>query len=627
MTKRIPLLFLFLCLLGCGVFDETGTLQVTVQDSNPSESPPSGDDVVSLATTKVSPSTFTITITDALGNSQSKSATFGTNSSVSFNSITVGAATLDLTATHSTTNGVSDGYIIEDQSITITSGDNSVALNPKFLNFLTNDSSQYTRLQAPTNQQIRIDCGDGTALSAAQRINLECIIELDSAGTRSTSTVLDSSSSTGITAGTGPYFHITGGTTRPKCFYYNSSGTRTMRSLGTWVTDDSDTVARCTFGVRQLKGIIESDRKGGLRALFRKTSGGSWDPIPQSGFSTFDLSGGGDTDIASLIDNGTSCVTSRNGETCTSGSCISTSVCDAVAGDAIGSSVSTLAGSGSNGFAAGSRTTATFASPNAIFNSADGNSTYVVDPGYNHIRKIDHTLASTNSSYVTNFCGSPSGAGGLTNGACSGAAFNAPWGITGDSSGTYLYVTETGNDTIRRIDIAAATVATFISGLNNPQGIDIDSADANLYVTNNGANTITKVIIATEATSTLVASGAGLSSPGDMAIDSTDTYLYVLDVDNSVIKRVTVSSGDLSTLSTSSSFTTLRGIAIDPTDTYLYVTHDTGAQDQLLQVIISGGTVSTLTTTGTNPVGLAPVLRGNIIYYADTGGDIIRALE
>lgn len=627
MIKRFPLLFFLFCLGGCGAFDETGTLQVTVQSSNSSESASPPSDVISLATTKVSPSTFTVTITDAAGATHSKSATFAASSSISFDSIAVGTGTLDLTATSSTSNGVSDGYIVEGRSITIASGDNTVAVSPKFLNFLTNDSSQYTRLQAPTNQQIRIDCGDGTTLSAAQKINFECIIELDSAGTRSTSTVLNANNSNGLNASTGPYFHITGGTTRPKCFYYNSSGTQTMRSLGAWPTDEGATVARCTFGVRQIKEIIESDRKGGLRALFRKTSGGSWTAIPESGFSTFDLSGGGDTDITSLIANGASCVTSRNGETCTSGRCISTSVCDAVAGDAIGSSVSTLAGSGSNGFATGSATTATFASPNAIFNSADGNSTYVVDPGYNHIRKIDHTVATTNSSYVTNFCGNPSGAGALTNGACSGAAFNAPWGITGDSSGTYLYVTETGNDTIRQIDIAAATVATFVSGLNDPQGIDIDSANENLYVTNNGANTITKVVIATAATSTLVAASAGFNGPGDMAIDSTDTYLYALDVGNSVIVRVTVSSGAASSISTSSAFTTLRGIAIDPTDTYLYVTHDTGSQDQLLQVIISGGTVSTLTTTGTNPVGLAPVPRGNVIYYADTGGDIIRALQ
>lgn len=100
------------------------------------------------------------------------------------------------------------------------------------------------------------------------------------------------------------------------------------------------------------------------------------------------------------------------------------------------------------------------------------------------------------------------GTAGSTNGAGDVASFNLPTGITTD--GTYLYITEFGSHTVRKITIgvsaAASTVALLagtvgISGtvsgtgsaakFDGPVGITTDGS--NLYVSDYTGHTIRKI--------------------------------------------------------------------------------------------------------------------------------------
>ncbi len=114
-------------------------------------------------------------------------------------------------------------------------------------------------------------------------------------------------------------------------------------------------------------------------------------------------------------------------------------------------SVATVAGS-SFGFS--NRSTAK--SPAAKFNrpiaiTTDGKNLYVADYLNNVIRKIDA------SGLDATLAGSPLGAAGSADGIGTAATFNHPNGIT--IRGNYLYVTDSGNFTIRRINIAVPVLA------------------------------------------------------------------------------------------------------------------------------------------------------------------------
>ena len=103
--------------------------------------------------------------------------------------------------------------------------------------------------------------------------------------------------------------------------------------------------------------------------------------------------------------------------------------------------VTTLAGTGSSGSSNGTGTSASFNNPGGI--TTDGTNLYVADYNNHLIRKI---VISTGA--VTTVAGT--GSSGSANGTGTSASFNDPYGVTTD--GTNLYVTDSGNHLIRKIE-------------------------------------------------------------------------------------------------------------------------------------------------------------------------------
>jgi sugar lactone lactonase YvrE len=115
--------------------------------------------------------------------------------------------------------------------------------------------------------------------------------------------------------------------------------------------------------------------------------------------------------------------------------------------------VTTFAGTGQPGLVNGAGSQAQFRFPcGIVFNTAD-NYLYVADGHNNVIRRID--LAGNVSTYAG------TGASGLTNGSLSQAQFSGPTNLVILSG--FMYVSDTLNNVIRRIDMSAGTVTTYIS--------------------------------------------------------------------------------------------------------------------------------------------------------------------
>lgn len=113
--------------------------------------------------------------------------------------------------------------------------------------------------------------------------------------------------------------------------------------------------------------------------------------------------------------------------------------------------VSSIAGSGNSAFADGVGVNASFVKPTGI--ATDGTYIYVSDTSGHRIRKI-----TISNNYVSTLAGSGNSA--YLDGTGSAASFKWPAGLYLDSIGKYLYVADSGNNRIRRVDTGTGEVFT-----------------------------------------------------------------------------------------------------------------------------------------------------------------------
>jgi len=231
--------------------------------------------------------------------------------------------------------------------------------------------------------------------------------------------------------------------------------------------------------------------------------------------------------------------------------------------------VTTLAG-GSAGYADGTGAAAAFTYPYALILDASGN-VYVSDQ-YNHrIRKI------TPSGVVTTFAGSGSSA--FADGTGTAASFSYPNSLVFDAAGN-LFVADYGNHRIRKITpsgvvttFAGSGNATFADGngtsasFSNPAGITMDAA-GNLFVSEYQNVRVRK--ITTSADVTTIAgtgsngntNGTGLSATFDNPASITidpSGNLFVSDLGNNLIRKITLDCITPSTPTISGNLTFLTG--------------------------------------------------------------------
>jgi len=176
--------------------------------------------------------------------------------------------------------------------------------------------------------------------------------------------------------------------------------------------------------------------------------------------------------------------------------------------------ISTIAGTlGSSGYTGDghSATSALLSSPFGIAFDAGGN-LYIADTGNNCIRKID---ASTLN--ITTIAGNGTAGFSGDGGAAASAQFAQPWGLTVALNGN-VYIADFGNNRVRKIDIATGIVTTV-------------AGNGNSSYTGDGGG----------------ATAATLNSPTAVVTDPAGN-LYIADSENNAIRKVNGVTGEIATI-------------------------------------------------------------------------------
>lgn len=184
--------------------------------------------------------------------------------------------------------------------------------------------------------------------------------------------------------------------------------------------------------------------------------------------------------------------------------------------DLSASQVTTLTGSAGSGTCNtdldGTLSAAKFREPHGL--SYDGTNLYAVDLLGQTVRKISSTNVSTLAGQNS--------ASGSTDGNGSSASFSSPLGLFFD--GSFLYVGDSGNCKIRKVNPSTGDVSTFAGKGCPPTFSDSDGI----------------------GTAAMLNGGAG-------SIDTDGKYFYIAEVSNHRIRKLDISTGNITTLAGPSS--------------------------------------------------------------------------
>lgn len=273
-----------------------------------------------------------------------------------------------------------------------------------------------------------------------------------------------------------------------------------------------------------------------------------------------------------------------------------------------------------------------FSTIQGITVNSDGTALYVADRWNNRIRKVDLTASPVRSSLI-------SGAG-LIN-------------TTGSENNGYQEGTKCSNE--------FRTGVSRCVYFNNPAGIVISSDNQYLYVTDTGNNRVRKVRISDGQTYLIAGSGtagyadgtgasAKFNKPFGITVDSENEYLYVADTNNHRIRKIKISTGAVTTLAGSGSAGYWDAIGTEAVFSYpeyvkwaadgnLYVT-EVGSH-RIRQVNTQTAVTKLIAGSGergfksgardvaefNNLKGMVPDVVGKTLYVADSWNDLIRKVD
>ncbi|MCW1969506.1 MAG: C25 family cysteine peptidase [Anaerolineae bacterium] len=321
----------------------------------------------------------------------------------------------------------------------------------------------------------------------------------------------------------------------------------------------------------------------------------------------------------------------------------------------------------------GSGGSAAFNAPSGLAMSADSKFVLVADTKNHTIRRIDVATGA-----ITIVAGS-AGISGASDGTSSAARFNEPSAIAISSDGKFALVADTGNHAIRKIDLSTGAVTTLAGNLGQsgstdgsgqaarffkPQGVAISADGMFALVSDTGNHTIRRINLETQEVTTIagtagIAAGingmgatALFNNPTGIAISGDGTMALVADTNNHTIRRINLltrevktvaglsgSSGSTDGIVPTSRLNLPQGIWLSPDGGYALIA-DTGnhtvrrltlADSRLETLLGKAGQSGSSDSAGTGarfsqPTNLVTSLDGKLVLVADTGNNAIRRL-
>lgn len=336
--------------------------------------------------------------------------------------------------------------------------------------------------------------------------------------------------------------------------------------------------------------------------------------------------------------------------------------------------ISALAGNSSFGNTGdgGSATTALLREPRGVAVDLTGN-VYIADTEAHTIRRVN------TSGNISLFAGTGVKGFAGDNGAAAQARFNSPTGLAVDTTRNVLFVADTGNHRIRRIDLGNNTITTLagtgLAGLNAdgaatstqlnaPGAVAVDGAGI-VYIADTHNHRLVRV--ANGNATTFAGNGqpgntgdngaptaAKLNTPTGVAVTTDGTAVFVVDRGNNRVRRVLIntggnvianfagtgaasSSGD-GAAATAGTLNAPTDVVVDGTGT-VFITETDGER---LRRVGTDGKLSTIAGTGNpgnsgdegpatsallnTPTALARNSTTGVLFFCDTGNLRVRRL-
>jgi len=237
--------------------------------------------------------------------------------------------------------------------------------------------------------------------------------------------------------------------------------------------------------------------------------------------------------------------------------------------DGVGETISTVAGGGSGGDG-GPATSAILIYPAGVAINGSGN-VFIADFFSQRIRRVDATSGIITTAAGNGILGYLGDGGPATS-----ASLSFAYGVAADGQGN-LYIADTSNNRIRRVDAATGIITTVAGGgqwnnlgdggpatsafLAGPYSVALD-AQGNLFISDPGDNRVRRVDAVTGIISTVAGNGTmgfsgdggpatsaslNLSIFGGIALDA-EGNLFIADCYNNRIRRVDAATGIITTV-------------------------------------------------------------------------------
>ena len=197
---------------------------------------------------------------------------------------------------------------------------------------------------------------------------------------------------------------------------------------------------------------------------------------------------------------------------------------------------------------------------------------------------------------------------------------NGPVGTALTPDGTHEYVLNFGAGTVSVIDTSTNTVVATISGEKNPVGISITPDGTRAYVTN--ASNSTVAVIAT-ATNTVDASIAVGSIPVGISISPDGGRAYVTNLGDGTVSVISTGTNTVVASIPLGAFGPAT-VAITPDMTHAYVTDSVSGMVSVIATATN--TVMTTIRVGNSPTGIAFTPDGAYAYVTNLGDNAVSVI-